>query len=144
MRIRRFCDGHRNLREGLSREPPRLEAGRGAGSNVYIRFRPSFLDPRIVERIADPQSICLARIHQNPIVFEPTALKLLLEMGGAGRAMFGTDHPHPADTPLLLGVVEDLSAKDAAAVTGGNTMRLFGPSEVAPEQLVATFTEFYF
>ena len=116
-----FLDRYPNLK---------LIAAHGGGTLPYLAGRMDLFfeqrTPPAERKIAEPPSTYLARIHYDSIVFQPTALKLVLEMGGAGQVMFGTDYPHPADIPLLLALVDDLPAKDAAAVKGGNATRLFG------------------
>lgn len=81
--------------------------------------------PPSERKISEPPSKHLARLYYDSITFQPTSLKLCLEMGGPDHVMFGTDYPHPADIPLLLGLVNDLPADQRDAVAGGTAMKLF-------------------
>ncbi len=115
-----FLDRHQNLS---------LIAAHGGGTLPYLagrldlffekRFRPE------EKKITDPPSHHLSRIYYDSIVYQPTCLKLCIEMGGPERVLFGTDYPHPAEIPFLMEMVDDLPAEQAAAVRGGNAMRLF-------------------
>ncbi len=122
--------GHMILDGFLNRYPNLdLIAAHGGGTLPYLAGRMDlFFDQRMPpeeRKTADPPSHYLGRIYYDSIVFQPTALRLLVEMGGAGRVMFGTDYPHPTDMPFLLGLTDDLPADQAVAVRGANARRLF-------------------
>lgn len=77
-------------------------------------------------KITELPSEHLRRVYYDSITFHPLALKLLIEVGGADKVMFGTDYPHPADIPFLRGIAEDLPADQSKAILGGNARRVFG------------------
>ena len=74
-----------------------------------------------------PPSEYLKRLYFDTMVFEADQLTFLIEKYGADHIVLGTDYPYDMGhyTPLdLIGEVADLSAADAAAVSGGNAARL--------------------
>ncbi len=120
----------RMILDGFLDRYPNLSiiAAHGGGTLPYLagrldlffekRFRPED------KKIAEPPSQHLSRIYYDSIVYQPTCLKLCIEMGGPERVLFGTDYPHPAEIPFLMAMVDDLPADQTAAVRGGNALRL--------------------
>ncbi len=108
----------------------KLIACHAGGTLPYLAGRLDlFFNKRIPpeeRKIAELPSEHLRRIYYDSITFHPLALKLLIDVGGADKVMFGTDYPHPADIPFLRGIVEDLPADQAKAVLGENARRVFG------------------
>jgi predicted TIM-barrel fold metal-dependent hydrolase len=79
------------------------------------------------ERIAAPPSDYLRRVYLDTVSPSALALEHAYRFSGAGRLLFGSDHPW-VDPSLLLDVVRQLDAPDEEkrAVLGGNAVELFG------------------
>ncbi len=63
----------------------------------------------------------------DSIVFEPPALRHLIDNVGAGQVVLGTDYPFDMglDDPVgLLEQVPGLTPVERVAITGGNAKRL--------------------
>ncbi len=108
----------------------KLIACHAGGTLPYLAGRLDlFYNKRIPpkeRKIAELPTEHLRRVYYDSITFHPLALKLLIDVGGADKVMFGTDYPHPADIPFLRGLVDDLPADQAKAVLGENARRVFG------------------
>ena len=119
------------IMDGFLDQYPNLSiiASHGGGTLPYLAGRLDlFFEKRYrpeERKIAEPPSQHLGRIYYDSIVYQPTCLKLCVEMGGPERVLFGTDYPHPANIPYLMDLVDDLPRDQVAAVKGGNAVRLF-------------------
>ncbi len=107
-----------------------LIASHGGGNLPYLASRMDlFFEQRMPaaeRKISEPPSAHLGRIYYDSIVYQPTCLKLCVEMGGPAHVLFGTDYPHPADIPILMELADALPADQSRAIKGGNARRLFG------------------
>jgi len=116
-----FLDAYPNLT---------LIASHGGGNLPYLASRMDLFfeqrTPAAERKISEPPSAHLGRIYYDSIVYQPTCLKLCVEMGGAAHVLFGTDYPHPADIPRLMELADGLPADQSRAIKGGNARRLFG------------------
>lgn len=71
----------------------------------------------------------LTRIWFDSLVYEPAALRRLIEVVGASQVVVGTDYPFDMghyDPHALVEAVTGLSAEERAAILGGNARRLLG------------------
>lgn len=77
-----------------------------------------------------PPSHYLDRFAVDSAVFDPRALRLLVDTMGAERVLLGSDYPFPLGERPVGDVVrraDFLTGQDAAAILGGNAERFLGP-----------------
>ena len=110
---------------------PRLKliAPHGGGTLPYLSGR---LDrcyetiPACRAAIKEPPSAHLRRIFYDTVVYEPRALAMCVETGGAENVLYGTDFPHNVgDMKGILALVRGLPADHARKVAGENAKRIF-------------------
>jgi aminocarboxymuconate-semialdehyde decarboxylase len=71
----------------------------------------------------------LRRIWFDSLVYEPAALRRLIDVVGVSQVVIGTDYPFDMghyDPRALVGAVPGLSDAERAAILGGNAERLLG------------------
>ncbi|XVQ08007.1 amidohydrolase family protein [Spirillospora sp. CA-255316] len=107
----------------------------GGGSFAYLLGRAdnAWRNRDIVRRDSPrPPSAYTDRFYVDSAVFDPRALRLLVEVMGAERVMLGTDFPFPLgelEPGATVRACEQLSASECAAILGGNARRFFGLQE---------------
>ncbi|MGW6455908.1 amidohydrolase family protein [Streptomyces sp. NPDC055078] len=75
-----------------------------------------------------PPSAYVRRFHVDSAVFDPRALRLLVDVMGPDRVMLGTDYPFPLGEQRPGAVVRDcpgLSDTERALILGGNAAEFF-------------------
>ena len=115
-----FLDRYANLK---------LIAPHGGGTLPYLSGR---LDrcydtiPACRAAIKDKPSVYLRRICYDTVVYEPRALAMCIEVGGADNVLYGTDFPHNVgDMAGILELVRNLPGDRGEKVAGGNAKRIF-------------------
>ncbi|MEU6083250.1 amidohydrolase family protein [Streptomyces sp. NPDC047108] len=104
----------------------------GGGSFAYLLGRAeNAWHHRQVVRAGSPRppSAYVRRFHVDSAVFDPRALRLLVEVMGVDRVMLGTDHPFPLGEQQpgeSIRACPELSEADRALILGGNAQRFFG------------------
>jgi aminocarboxymuconate-semialdehyde decarboxylase len=75
---------------------------------------------------ADPEEN-FRRLYFDTVLFEPLALRFLVDVVGADRVMLGSDYPFGIGDPDPCHVVDRaaLTAAERAAILGGNAARIF-------------------
>jgi aminocarboxymuconate-semialdehyde decarboxylase len=114
----------------LDRYPnARLIAPHGGGTLPYLSGR---LDrchetiPACRAAIKALPSTYLRRIFYDTVVYEPRALAMCIEAGGADNVLYGTDFPHNVgDMNGILALVRGLPGEQARKVAGENARRIF-------------------
>jgi aminocarboxymuconate-semialdehyde decarboxylase len=107
----------------------------GGGSFAYLLGRAdnAWHNRDIVRKDSPhPPSAYTDRFFVDSAVFDPRALRLLVEVMGAERVMLGTDFPFPLgelDPGSTVRACETLSEDECAAVLGGNARRFFSLDE---------------
>ncbi|MEU2657169.1 amidohydrolase family protein [Streptomyces sp. NPDC007325] len=118
----------------------RLLFAHGGGSFPYLLGRADNAWHRRDLVRADsprPPSAYTDRFSVDSAVFDPDALRLLVDVMGAERVLLGSDHPFPLGEEEIGRLVRqsDLTPEERAAVLGGNAVRFFGltprPQEAA-------------
>ncbi|MFG2196421.1 amidohydrolase family protein [Streptomyces sp. NPDC048639] len=104
----------------------------GGGSFAYLLGRAeNAWHHRHVVRSDSPKppSAYVRRFHVDSAVFDPRALRLLVEVMGADRVMLGTDYPFPLGEQQPGEAIRncaELSELERDLILGGNAMRFFG------------------
>ncbi|MER7502697.1 amidohydrolase family protein [Nonomuraea pusilla] len=104
----------------------------GGGSFAYLLGRAdNAWHNRDIVRADSPRppSAYTDRFYVDSAVFDPRALRLLVEVMGAERVMLGTDFPFPLGEQEPGSVVRacaELDDADRAAILGGNAARFLG------------------
>ncbi|MFB7340400.1 amidohydrolase family protein [Streptomyces hydrogenans] len=109
----------------------RLLFAHGGGSFPYLLGRADNAWRRRDLVRADsphPPSHYTDRFSVDSAVFDPGALRLLVDVMGAERVLLGSDHPFPLGEEEIGRLVRDsaLTDREKAAVLGGNAVRFFG------------------
>ncbi|MGW0808099.1 amidohydrolase family protein [Nonomuraea sp. NPDC002799] len=76
-----------------------------------------------------PPSAYTDRFYVDSAVFDPRALRLLVEVMGAERVMLGTDFPFPLgeqEPGSVVGACPELDDAERAAILGGNAAAFLG------------------
>jgi aminocarboxymuconate-semialdehyde decarboxylase len=75
---------------------------------------------------ADPED-GFRRLYFDTVLFEPRALRFLVDVAGADKIMLGSDYPFGIGDPDPCGVVDrtQLTAAEREAILGGNAARIF-------------------
>lgn len=112
----------------------RLLAAHGGGylpayagrSDHGFRVRPE------AQAIRECPSEYLKRIWFDDLVYEPPALRRLIDQVGVGQVVVGTDYPFDMgsyEVHSLIERVPELSEQDRDAILGGNALQLLGMVE---------------
>ncbi len=82
-----------------------------------------------------PPSYYTERFAVDSAVFDPGALRLLVDVMGAERVLLGSDHPFPLGEESIGRLVREsgLAPADRDAVLGGNAVRFFGLAHLLKE-----------
>ncbi len=81
-----------------------------------------------------PPSHYVDRFSVDSVVFEPAALRLLVDTMGASQIMAGSDYPYPLGERPVASVVhraDFLDAGDKEAILRGNALRFLGQESLA-------------
>lgn len=92
--------------------------------------------PDVVGVSQEPPSSYVDRFSVDSVVFEPRALRLLIETMGTERVMLGSDYPYPLGERPVGDVVrraDFLSEADRYAILGGNAQVFLGMTDHAVE-----------
>ena len=129
------------LSGALERIPPSLKIcfAHGGGSFAYLLGRvDNAWKHRDIIRKDCPKlpSSYAHRFHVDSAVFEPSALKLLVDVMGVERVMLGSDYPFPLGEQVIGSLVAQasfLSAPDRQRILRGNAEAFFNlhPTRVA-------------
>lgn len=131
----------------FDRVPPslRLAFAHGGGSFAFWlgRFENAWRErPDVVGVSAHPPSSYLDRFSVDSVVFDPKALRLLVDTLGAERVMLGTDYPYPLGERPAGAVVDRsdfLTDAQRSAILHGNAELFIGlGSRVEQERILLT------
>ncbi|WP_226533934.1 amidohydrolase family protein [Microbacterium paraoxydans] len=118
----------------FDRVPPtlRLAFAHGGGSFAFWlgRFENAWLQrPDVIGVSERPPSAYLDRFSVDSVVFEPVALRALVETLGASQVMVGSDYPYPLGERPVGSVVDRAGFLDEAqkrAIRRDNALRFLG------------------
>ncbi|MFI7005528.1 amidohydrolase family protein [Streptomyces sp. NPDC050145] len=116
----------------------RLLFAHGGGSFPYLLGRADNAWHRrdlVRADSAAPPSSYTGRFSVDSAVFDPGALRLLVDVMGAERVLLGSDHPFPLGEEAIGRLVREsaLTETEKAAVLGGNAIRFFGLHDLVKE-----------
>lgn len=122
---------------GFDRLPKslRLAFAHGGGSFAFLlgRLENAWRNRDLARgRSAQPPSHYLDRFYVDSAVFDPRALRLLVEVMGEDRVMLGSDYPFPLGELRVGALVRDTQALGAAArakLLAGNAARFLALQE---------------
>ncbi|KRF18015.1 aminocarboxymuconate-semialdehyde decarboxylase [Nocardioides sp. Soil797] len=83
----------------------------------------------LIARSEQPPSAYVGRFSVDSVVFEPAALRLLVDTLGTAQVMLGSDYPYPLGERPVGAVVERsdfLTEAERAAILHGNAERFLG------------------
>ncbi|CBW77127.1 Aminocarboxymuconate-semialdehyde decarboxylase (EC 4.1.1.45) (plasmid) [Mycetohabitans rhizoxinica HKI 454] len=109
----------------------------GGGSFAFLlgRVQNAWENRDIVrENCPHPPLSYLNRFHVDSAVFDPRALKMLVDTMGEDRVLLGSDYPFPLGEQLigeLVATHPELSDDAKSKILGQNALRFFGLSEPA-------------
>lgn len=88
--------------------------------------------PDLIATSAQPPSAYVGRFSVDSVVFEPPALRLLVDTLGADCVMLGSDYPYPLGERPVGTVIhrsDFLDDAQRAALLGGNAARFLGSTD---------------
>jgi len=105
----------------------KIVASHGGGSLPYVLGRLARNQAKIATDAADPHE-SFTRLYYDTVVFDPAALRLLVEQAGAGQVLLGSDYPFPIGDLEPRGVVEaaGFDAETVERILSGNAAQLLG------------------
>jgi aminocarboxymuconate-semialdehyde decarboxylase len=119
---------------GFDRLPKTLRIcfAHGGGSFAFLlgRLENAWHNRDLARGISkEPPSRYVERFYVDSAVFDPRALRLLLEVMGEERVMLGSDYPFPLGEQRVGKLIRDMDALGAAAqrkLLAGNARRFLG------------------
>ncbi|MGR7003266.1 amidohydrolase family protein [Yinghuangia aomiensis] len=125
----------RGVREAAAEPAPVLLPRRGSFAYLLGRADNAWHHRDLVRADSPkPPSAYVDRFSVDSAVFDPRALRLLVDVMGAERVMLGTDFPFPLGEQEPGRVVREcagLSAAERDMILGGNALRFFGTEAAA-------------
>ena len=106
----------------------KIIASHGGGYLPYVAGRiDMFFQAETLAKlkITELPSEFLKRIYYDAVLYDQGALDLCINLAGPEKVLFGTDFPMPCDIPKLYELVETRPAEEAAAIKGGNAVKMF-------------------
>jgi aminocarboxymuconate-semialdehyde decarboxylase len=116
--------------EGILDAYPKLKicVSHGGGYMPFYmgRIMRNYLEkPATRVNMTKPPDDYLRMLHYDTCVYDPAALRALVDRVGAERVMLGSDYPVGESDPVgFVARMEGLAAADREKITGGNAARL--------------------
>jgi aminocarboxymuconate-semialdehyde decarboxylase len=118
---------------GIGARHPRLRIAFSHGGGAMAILLPRLVHawnaiPKAHESLAESPATTAKRFFYDHLVFDPAAVKFLVERFGASQIVVGSDYPFNMGDSDPLGTLEKagLDAAAVAAVTAGNALRFLG------------------
>ena len=118
---------------GIGARHPRLRIAFSHGGGVMsillarlVRAWQAF--PKAKEALAESPAVTAKRFYYDHLVFDPAAVRYIIQTFGASQVMLGSDYPFTMGDPQPLKTLEavGLDAVTYAAVSSGNAKRFLG------------------
>lgn len=87
--------------------------------------------PDLIATSEQPPTAYVGRFSVDSVVFDPAALRTLVDVLGASQVMVGSDYPYPlGESPVgeVVHRADFLSGPDRAAILRDNALRFVGPA----------------
>lgn len=118
---------------GIAARHPRLRIAFSHGGGAMAMLLPRLVHawnaiPKAHESLAESPATTAGRFFYDHLVFDPAAVKFLVERFGASQIVVGSDYPFNMGDTDPLGTLEKagLDVATVAAVTAGNALRFLG------------------
>jgi aminocarboxymuconate-semialdehyde decarboxylase len=115
---------------GIAMRHPKLKIAFSHGGGALPILLPRLVHawknvPKSREGLAESPEVAAKRFYYDDLVFEPKAIRFLVETYGASQVMLGTDYPFAMGdtTPLDTLAKTGLDGATVAAITSGNARR---------------------
>jgi aminocarboxymuconate-semialdehyde decarboxylase len=118
---------------GIAARHPRLRIAFSHGGGAMAMLLPRLVHawnaiPKAHESLVESPATTAKRFYYDHLVFDPAAVKFLVERFGASQIVLGSDYPFNMGDADPVGTLEKagLDAASVAAVTAGNARRFLG------------------
>ena len=118
---------------GIASRHPRLRIAFSHGGGAMAMLLPRLvhawnMNPKAKEALTESPAAAARRFYYDQLVFDPAAVKFLIERFGASQIVLGSDYPFTMGDSDPVGSVDKarLDASTYAAVTAGNARRFLG------------------
>jgi aminocarboxymuconate-semialdehyde decarboxylase len=115
---------------GIAMRHPKLKIAFSHGGGALPILLPRLVHawknvPKSREGLAESPEVAAKRFYYDDLVFEPKAIRFLVETYGASQVMLGTDYPFAMGDPTPLDTLAKtgLDGATVAAITSGNARR---------------------
>jgi aminocarboxymuconate-semialdehyde decarboxylase len=118
---------------GIAARHPRLRIAFSHGGGTMAILLPRLVHawnqiPKARESLSESPAVTAKRFYYDQLVFDPAALRFLIERFGVSQIVMGSDYPFNMGDPDPVGSVEKAALDDAtyAAISAGNARRFLG------------------
>jgi aminocarboxymuconate-semialdehyde decarboxylase len=118
---------------GIAARHPNLRIAFSHGGGAMAMLLPRLVHawnvmPKAKEALAESPAVTARRFYYDHLVFDPAAVKFLIERFGASQIVVGSDYPFTMGDPDPAGSLERarLDAATHAAISAGNARRFLG------------------
>jgi len=115
---------------GIGMRHPKLRIAFSHGGGAMPILLPRLVHawrnfPKIKDSLPEPPDAAARRFYYDDLVFDPKAIRFLVEIYGASQVLLGTDYPFAMgdNEPLETLAKAGLDAATVAAITSGNARR---------------------
>jgi aminocarboxymuconate-semialdehyde decarboxylase len=118
---------------GIASRHPRLRIGFSHGGGAMAMLLPRLVHawnmlPKAREALPESPAVAAKRFYYDQLVFDPVAVKFLIERFGASQIFVGSDYPFTMGDPDPVGSLDrtGLDSATRAALSAGNARRFLG------------------
>jgi aminocarboxymuconate-semialdehyde decarboxylase len=115
---------------GVAARHPRLRIAFSHGGGAMAMLLPRLvhawkMTPKARELLAESPAVSARRFYYDQLVFDPAAVRLLIERFGASQILVGSDYPFAMGDPDPVASLEGVGLDEATrfAVSAGNARR---------------------
>ena len=115
---------------GVAARHPRLRIAFSHGGGAMAMLLPRLvhawkMTPKARELLAESPAVSARRFYYDQLVFDPAAVRLLIERFGASQILVGSDYPFSMGDPDPFASLEGFGLDEATrfAVSAGNARR---------------------
>src|SRR6185437_13905409 len=118
---------------GMAERHPKLKIAFSHGGGVMSILLPRLVHawnkvPKAHESLKESPAVAAKRFYYDELVFEPKAIRFLVDTFGKSQLCVGTDYPFAMGDfePVKTLVAANLDAATRQAITAGNAKRFLG------------------